>query len=90
MIRNKTNQDSILPNGVVIPGRKLGLYIHFKGKKYRVIGVATHSETEEDLVIYHPENQPGILWARPLSMWDDLVYDPATHCKVKRFTFIKE
>lgn len=45
---------------------KLGLYRHFKGTVYEVIGVATHSETQEQLVIYRPVSDRNKLWARPL------------------------
>lgn len=53
---------------------KLGFYQHYKGDTYEVIGVARHSETLEELVIYqggyyHPEfgNQP--IFARPLKIF---------------------
>jgi len=48
---------------------KVGRYRHFKGKEYEVIGVARHSETLEELVIYKAlydsEFGKGALWARP-------------------------
>jgi hypothetical protein len=50
-----------------------GLYRHYKAKNYRVIGNATHSETEEAMVIYHVDDQPSRLWVRPAKMWNDLV-----------------
>ena len=54
---------------------KLGVYEHYKGKKYRVIGVAKHSETLEDLVVYEAlyENDLSKLWVRPLKMFLDEV-----------------
>ena len=50
---------------------KIGIYEHYKGNRYRVIGTAKHSETLEDLVIYESlyENKLSKLWARPLSMF---------------------
>lgn len=52
---------------------KLGVYEHYKNSehRYRVIGVAKHSETLEDLVIYDTlyENEMSKLWARPLEMF---------------------
>lgn len=45
---------------------KLGKYRHFKGQEYEVIGIAKHSETLEDLVIYRDETN---LWARPLDIF---------------------
>ncbi len=50
---------------------KPGIYQHYKGKKYRVIGVAKHSETLEDMVVYEAlyENEVSKLWVRPLEMF---------------------
>ncbi len=51
---------------------KPGLYKHFKGGIYEVLGVAKHSETLEDLVVYrHLDN--GELWVRPTAMFDEMV-----------------
>lgn len=52
---------------------ELGLYRHFKGTVYEVIGVATHSETQEQLVIYRPVSDRNKLWARPLEMFTSKV-----------------
>jgi hypothetical protein len=68
---------------------KLGIYQHSKsGKKYRVIGVAKHSETLEDLVIYEAlyENETSKLWARPLKMFTDEVEINGE--RVPRFKFL--
>jgi hypothetical protein len=48
----------------IFPGR----YRHFKGKEYTVLGVARHSETEEELVVYRQEYGNHGLWVRPLEM----------------------
>ena len=50
-----------------------GRYRHFKGNEYAVLGVARHSETEEELVVYRPLYGEGGLWVRPVSMWNELV-----------------
>ena len=47
----------------------LGLYRHYKGGEYRVMGVARHSETEELLVVYQPQYGERDWWVRPLSMF---------------------
>lgn len=49
-----------------------GLFRHYKGNHYRAIGLATHSETEEALVVYHREGDSR-LWVRPLEMWNEMV-----------------
>lgn len=66
---------------------KPGIYRHYKGNEYQVYEVATHSETEEALVIYRPLYGEGALWARPLSMWSETVEwqdEP-----VSRFTWVR-
>lgn len=46
-----------------------GHYQHFKGNFYEVLGVARHSETEEELVVYRPLDGAGALWVRPWRMF---------------------
>lgn len=48
---------------------KPGRYRHYKGNDYQVIGVAKHSETEEDLVVYRSLYGAGGLWVRPIGMF---------------------
>ena len=61
----------------------LGIYRHYKGNKYEVIGFAKHSETLEDMVIYKALYGDGGTWVRPFSMWENLIeVDGKT---VKRF-----
>jgi hypothetical protein len=52
---------------------KPGLYRHFKGNYYQVIGTARHSETMEELVVYRALYGERGLWVRPASMWNELV-----------------
>ncbi|MFT5135386.1 MAG: hypothetical protein ACI9XU_002308 [Arenicella sp.] len=52
---------------------KPGLYQHFKGNYYKVIHVARHSESEEELVIYQALYDQKGIWARPLSMFTEKV-----------------
>ncbi len=79
---------------------KPGRYKHFKGNEYTAIGVAHHSETFEELVVYHHgdslsqismgeiwEGKQG-LWVRPLTTWIETVH--RDDYDGPRFTFIKE
>ncbi len=57
---------------------KIGRYRHYKGNEYEVIGIAKHSETLEDLVIYkalYESKEFGneALWARPAAMFLEMV-----------------
>lgn len=67
---------------------KLGIYKHYKGKSYQVMGVATHSETLEDMVVYQALYGKGQLWVRPLRMFQEKVLVEGK--KIKRFEFIEE
>jgi len=66
----------------------LGIYRHYKGNKYEVIGFAKHSETLEDMVIYKALYGEGGTWVRPLSMWENPIETDGK--AVKRFEFIVE
>ncbi|UQY35295.1 DUF1653 domain-containing protein [Pseudomonas fulva] len=46
-----------------------GLYRHYKGPEYRVLGVARHSESEEEVVVYQALYGEFGLWVRPLAMF---------------------
>ena len=63
----------------MIPKVEPGIYRHYKGKLYLVIGMATHSETNEELVLYIPLYEPLVvpgkhhLVVRPAKMWQEMV-----------------
>ncbi len=64
----------------------LGLYEHFKGHRYVVNGVARHSESLEEYVVYTRENNPDDVWIRPATMFlEDVEVNGVV---VKRFTFL--
>ena len=68
----------------VRPGR----YRHFKGNEYQVLGVARHSETEEEMVVYRALYGEGGLWVRRAAMWlETVTRDGVTQ---PRFTYIGE
>lgn len=63
-----------------------GRYRHYKGREYRVIGIARHSETLEALVVYQPLYGEGRLWVRPAAMFCETV--EAAGQRMPRFAFI--
>ncbi|HXA01086.1 MAG TPA: DUF1653 domain-containing protein [Cytophagaceae bacterium] len=69
---------------------KLGKYRHYKGKNYEVLGVARHSETLEEIVVYKAlyESEFGLdtLWVRPKIMFQEKVIHDGR--EVDRFEFI--
>lgn len=67
---------------------KIGRYRHFKGNEYLVIGVAKHSETLEEMVVYRALYGDGGLWVRPSSMWDETIERAGK--RFKRFEYIGE
>jgi hypothetical protein len=66
----------------VPPGR----YRHFKGGLYEVLGVAKHSETEEEFVVYRPLYGACGLWVRPRAMFLDTV--TVGGAAVRRFQYL--
>jgi hypothetical protein len=66
----------------IAPGR----YRHYKGNEYTVLGIARHSETLEELVVYRQEYGDRGLWVRPATMFAETVeIDGQT---VPRFAFL--
>jgi len=65
---------------------KLGKYRHYKGNEYEVIGVARHSDTLEELVVYRALYGEHELWARPAGMFEEVVEFDGK--KVLRFEYI--
>lgn len=65
---------------------KLGKYRHYKGNEYEVIGVAKHSETLEEMVVYMALYGEHALWVRPKKMFEETVEVDGK--KVPRFQLI--
>jgi len=65
-----------------------GIYRHFKGNLYKLVAVARHSETLEEMVVYQALYGDGGLWVRPLGMWSELVEQDGQ--RVPRFAWIAE
>ena len=63
-----------------------GRYRHYKGKEYTVIGVARHSETKQELVVYRQEYGDFGLWVRPKQMFLETV--EAGGQTVPRFRYV--
>jgi len=63
-----------------------GRYRHYKGQDYEVIGVARHSETEEELVVYRTLYGDFSLWVRPLAMFTEEIEIDGR--RVKRFAYV--
>lgn len=67
---------------------KPGKYRHFKGGLYEVIGLASHSETMEPMVVYRALYGERGLWVRPAAMWQEMVDRDGYHGP--RFCYMEE
>ena len=64
------------------------LYEHYKGHRYKILGIARHTETLEEMVIYQPLYGKGDIWVRPLNMFiENVIINGST---VPRFKLIEE
>ena len=69
-----------------MPDIRPGRYRHYKGNEYTVLGVARHSETLEELVVYRQEYGEHGLWVRPAAMFARMV--TVNGQAVPRFQFV--
>ena len=67
---------------------KPGKYRHFKGGEYELLGLASHSETLEPMVVYRALSGEGGLWVRPAAMWTEIVENEDYHGP--RFVYLDE
>ncbi|HLB52204.1 MAG TPA: DUF1653 domain-containing protein [Chlamydiales bacterium] len=65
-----------------------GFYEHYKKMPYKVLAIARHSETLEELVVYQALYGEGGIWVRPVTMFIESVLIDG-HL-IPRFKFIKE
>lgn len=69
---------------IIPPGR----YRHYKGQEYEVLGLARHSETEEEFVVYRAQYGERGLWIRPAAMFVETVTVAGHSCP--RFQLVTE
>ena len=65
-----------------------GRYRHFKGKEYRLLYTARHSETLEEMAVYQALYGEKSLWVRPAAMWGEHVERDGY--SGPRFVFVEE
>ena len=67
---------------------KIGKYRHFKGNEYRVLYIAKHSETLEEMVVYQALYGDFGIWVRPVAMWNEIIEREGL--TFRRFEYIGE
>ena len=65
-----------------------GRYRHYKGREYRVLGLARHSETLEPLVVYRALYGEHGLWVRPAAMFTEVISLGESGARGPRFAFV--
>lgn len=66
---------------------RAGTYRHYKGGIYKVIAIAKHTETGEEMVVYRSLDDERQLWVRPLEMFRERIKVDGK--PVPRFEFIE-
>lgn len=84
LVERPPSLDPAVNAGDVRPGQ----YRHFKGKHYTVIGVARHSETQEELVVYRQDYGDHGLWVRPREAFVETIEIEGR--QAPRFEYIRE
>ncbi len=64
-----------------------GVYRHYKGNTYSVFVTVTHTESNDELVVYASNSGDKTLWARPLSLFVESVV--VSGSAVPRFAFLR-
>ena len=64
-----------------------GLYRHYKGGEYEVLGVVRHSESLAPMVLYRPLYNATSLWVRPYAMFLEQI--DVDGVKVPRFSLVQ-
>lgn len=67
------HKETLPPLSSLAKSLKRGIYEHYSGKQYRVLNVARHSESLEELVIYQALYGENDIWVRPLEMFLEVV-----------------
>lgn len=80
----RDNPDAVLSfaSDTLVPGR----YRHFKGREYRLLHIALHSETLEPMVVYQADYGSRGIWVRPAAMWSERLTRDGV--EIQRFTLI--
>jgi hypothetical protein len=86
--REETDMSETKKNNFVDYPEMNGIYRHYKGGLYRVLTMATHSETDEPMVVYQSMLFMSI-HVRPLSMWFEIIEKQQEEI-ITRFTLVKE
>lgn len=68
-----TMDEPFPPLSALAQNLELGTYEHYNGQQYRIVGVARHSETLEELVMYQALFADHSWWVRPVSMYSEQV-----------------
>lgn len=80
--------DQLRPDESLAAGVRPGRYRHYKGNDYLVLGVARHSETQEEWVVYRTDYGNRGLWVRPRAMFTEII--EVNGKRVPRFAFVRE
>ena len=64
-----------------------GIYRHYKGNNYKLLAVATHSETLEKMAVYQALYGEMDIWVRPLAMFTETIEKDGQ--SLKRFELIE-